>query len=46
MVRAHDPWKIVSQDKCQNLNLTVARISLSQMKAITQLARTENALRW
>ena len=39
VVRAHDPWKLVGQDTCQDLTLVVARISLSQMKAITQLVK-------
>lgn len=38
-VRAHAPQKLGGVDKCQNLTLMVARISLSQMKAITQLVR-------
>ena len=44
-IYVHTEIRLVSQDKCQNLTLTVARISLPQMKAITQLVRAENALR-
>lgn len=42
---ALDPYKLVGHDKCQNLILMVVSISLSQLKAITQLVIAEDPLR-
>lgn len=42
---ALDPYKLVGHDKCQNLILMAMSITLSQLKAITQLIIAEDSSR-